>query len=75
VYRGNFRTLSSISWEVIVVDEAHKLKNYSSKLSATLRDEYSYMNCLLLTGTPLQNNVDELWTLLNFVDRNGFDDR
>jgi hypothetical protein len=44
------RELSKIQWDVIVVDEAHKLKNYDSKLSSALRDEYHYQNCLLLTG-------------------------
>lgn len=69
------RALSKIYWDVIVVDEAHKLKNHESKFTTTLREEYSYRNSLLLTGTPLQNNTEELWTLLNFVDRAAFADR
>lgn len=69
------RELSKIQWDCIIIDEAHKLKNYDSKMSAVLRDEYSYLNCLLLTGTPLQNNTDELWTLLNFVAREEFSNR
>lgn len=69
------RELSKIQWDVVVIDEAHKLKNFDSKISATLREEYSYNNTLLLTGTPLQNNTDELWTLLNFVARDEFNDR
>lgn len=69
------RELSRIKWELVVVDEAHKLKNYESKISSTLREEYEYNNCLLLTGTPLQNNTDELWSLLNFVAREEFEDR
>jgi chromodomain-helicase-DNA-binding protein 7 len=72
---GGRKELATIDWEVIVVDEAHKLKNYDSKISQTLREEYSYRNSLLLTGTPLQNSTDELWTLLNFVDREAFNDR
>ena len=51
------------------------MKNYDSKLTTTLREEYSYRNTLLLTGTPLQNNTDELWTLLNFIAREEFNDR
>ena len=47
-------SVSTIQWDFLVVDEAHKLKNYDSKFTATLRDEYIYQNCLLLTGTPLQ---------------------
>merc|ERR1711871_1470529 len=67
--------LAQIEWDVLIVDEAHKLKNHNSKFTSTIRDEFSYQSCLLLTGTPLQNNTDELWTLLNFVDKNKFDDK
>lgn len=66
------RVLSKIGWDLIIVDEAHKLKNYDSKLSSTLREEFYYRNCVLLTGTPLQNNTEELWTLLNFVGPSDF---
>lgn len=65
----------NIFWEMVIVDEAHKLKNSESKLTNVLRDEYRYRNCLLLTGTPIQNNTEELWTLLNFVDRERFNDK
>jgi SNF2 family DNA or RNA helicase len=70
-YQGS-RELSSIYWEMLVIDEAHKIKNHSSKLSTTLREEYRFRNSLLLTGTPLQNNTDELWSLLHFVDDSHF---
>lgn len=73
-FRGG-RELSKIHWDAVIIDEAHKCKNYDSKFTSVLREEYSYRSCLLLTGTPLQNNVDELWTLLNFVDRTEFADR
>ena len=69
------RALSNIQWDVLVVDEAHKLKNHDSKITACLRDEYTYQNCLLLTGTPLQNDIHELYSLLNFVARDDFADR
>ena len=72
---GTQRALSKVDWELIVVDEAHKLKNHESKVSSVLRDDYSYRNCLLLTGTPLQNSTSELWTLLHFVDRQRFSDK
>ena len=45
------RLLSKIYWDVVVVDEAHKLKNHDSKFTTTLREEYSCRNSLLLTGT------------------------
>ena len=69
------RELSQIDWDLLVVDEAHKLKNHSSKLCTTIREDFSYQNCLLLTGTPLQNNTDELWTLLNVIDKDKFDNK
>ena len=50
----------------IVVDEAHRLKNENSLLSVIVR-YFSSRYRLLLTGTPLQNNLHELWALLNFL--------
>jgi ATP-dependent helicase STH1/SNF2 len=51
----------------MIIDEGHRMKNASSKLSATLTQYYSTRYRLILTGTPLQNNLPELWALLNFV--------
>lgn len=50
----------------MVIDEAHRIKNEKSKLSEIVR-EFKTTNRLLLTGTPLQNNLHELWSLLNFL--------
>ncbi|XP_025084956.1 SWI/SNF-related matrix-associated actin-dependent regulator of chromatin subfamily A member 5-like isoform X2 [Pomacea canaliculata] len=54
------------NWRYIVIDEAHRIKNEKSKLSEIVR-EFKSTNRLLLTGTPLQNNLHELWALLNFL--------
>lgn len=54
------------NWRYMVIDEAHRIKNEKSKLSEILR-EFKTNNRLLLTGTPLQNNLHELWALLNFL--------
>ena len=62
---------SSINWKCIVVDEAHRLKSYNSKLSMALRHVPSAFK-VLLTGTPIQNNVEELWSLLNYLDPDEF---
>lgn len=59
--------LSKIKWVHMVIDEGHRMKNSNSKLSATLTQYYSTRYRLILTGTPLQNNLPELWSLLNFV--------
>ncbi|KDO20330.1 hypothetical protein SPRG_13475 [Saprolegnia parasitica CBS 223.65] len=65
-------TLARIPWQVVAVDEAHRLKNRKSKLASILLANFKFGNLLLLTGTPLQNNVEELWTLLHFLDRKKF---
>lgn len=54
------------NWKYMVIDEAHRIKNEESKLSLIVR-EIKTTNRLLLTGTPLQNNLHELWSLLNFL--------
>ncbi|EMR09698.1 hypothetical protein PNEG_01885 [Pneumocystis murina B123] len=54
------------AWEYIIVDEAHRIKNEESMLSKIIRLLNS-RNRLLITGTPLQNNLHELWALLNFL--------
>jgi hypothetical protein len=58
--------LASFSWSYIIVDEGHRLKNAACKLNGELR-MYKADHRLLLTGTPLQNSLDELWALLNFL--------
>ncbi|XP_052329367.1 chromodomain-helicase-DNA-binding protein 5-like isoform X5 [Oncorhynchus keta] len=58
--------LGSINWACLVVDEAHRLKNNQSKFFRILNGYKIYYK-LLLTGTPLQNNLEELFHLLNFL--------
>uniref|UniRef100_A0AAR5QCZ9 Chromodomain-helicase-DNA-binding protein Mi-2 homolog n=1 Tax=Dendroctonus ponderosae TaxID=77166 RepID=A0AAR5QCZ9_DENPD len=65
--------LASIDWAVLVVDEAHRLKSNQSKFFKIL-SSYSIQYKLLLTGTPLQNNLEELFHLLNFLNAQKFDD-
>lgn len=64
-------SLRSVSWEYVVVDEAQRLKRSTSRLPASLR-RLAHERMLLLTGTPLANNVGELWSLLSFVAPNVF---
>jgi SWI/SNF-related matrix-associated actin-dependent regulator of chromatin subfamily A member 5 len=59
-------TLRKFSWEYIIIDEAHRIKNVDSLLSQIIRTFVS-RGRLLITGTPLQNNLQELWALLNFI--------
>ncbi|XP_065415328.1 chromodomain-helicase-DNA-binding protein 2 isoform X30 [Chrysemys picta bellii] len=58
--------LGSINWAFLGVDEAHRLKNDDSLLYKTLID-FKSNHRLLITGTPLQNSLKELWSLLHFI--------
>ncbi|KAJ3498617.1 hypothetical protein NLG97_g993 [Lecanicillium saksenae] len=64
--------LSKIKWFHMIIDEGHRMKNSNSKLSATIQQYYNTRFRLILTGTPLQNNLAELWAMLNFVLPNIF---
>merc|ERR1719232_1952015 len=69
----DFKELSWITWEGVIVDEAHRMKNSNSKLTNNLRESgFQFSNVLLLTGTPIQNNLQELWNLLNFISPEKF---
>ena len=59
--------LRNIKWAYIVIDEGHRMKNSESKLATTLQTQYSSAHRLILTGTPLQNSLNELWALFNFL--------
>ncbi|SBT74927.1 Snf2-related CBP activator, putative [Plasmodium malariae] len=59
------------NWKYIILDEAHNIKNFNTKrwnIILSLKRE----NCLLITGTPLQNSLEELWSLLHFLMPNIF---
>lgn len=60
-------SLNKIIWQYIIVDEGHRMKNFKSKFTQTLGTQFNSVYRLLLTGTPLQNNLTELWALLNFL--------
>ncbi|KAM9743930.1 DNA excision repair protein ERCC-6-like [Menidia menidia] len=68
---NNWQQLSSyhgqeFSWDYVILDEAHKIKNTSTK---TAKSAYAIpsRNRILLTGTPVQNNLREMWTLFDFA--------
>lgn len=63
--------LSQIPWQCIVIDEAHRLKNRSNRLYSDLQT-YKNEHTILLTGTPIQNEIRELWALLHFLHPEGF---
>lgn len=72
---GDFDVIGQIPWRVTVVDEAHRLRNQKGKLLECMKEisakgtlQHGYQSRVLMTGTPLQNNIQELWTLLNFIE-------
>ncbi|KAE8590903.1 hypothetical protein XENTR_v10018247 [Xenopus tropicalis] len=60
-------------WKYMILDEGHRIKNMNCRLIQELK-QFRSDNKLLLTGTPLQNNLAELWSLLNFLLPDVFDD-
>mmetsp|Transcript_64260 Transcript_64260/g.151270 ORF Transcript_64260/g.151270 Transcript_64260/m.151270 type:complete len:817 (-) Transcript_64260:169-2619(-) len=73
VAMNDSKKLQNVSWKYLVVDEGHRLKNKDCKLLMELKALHTD-NRLLLSGTPLQNNLSELWSLLNFILPDIFDD-
>jgi len=58
--------VAQVDWKYIVIDEAQRMKDRESKLAKDL-DRFRAERRLLLTGTPLQNDLRELWSLLNLL--------
>ncbi|KZV43498.1 chromodomain-helicase-DNA-binding protein 1-like [Dorcoceras hygrometricum] len=58
--------LCQFPWHYTIIDEAQRLKNPNSVLYNTLRERFLMPRKLLMTGTPIQNNLSELWALLHF---------
>lgn len=65
--------LDKYVWQYIILDEGHRIKNRKCKLLRELKSIPS-ISRLLLTGTPIQNSLEELWSLLNFCSPAIFDD-
>jgi ATP-dependent DNA helicase len=64
--------LTSFGWQFIIIDEGHRIKNLDCRLIRELQ-QFQSANRLLITGTPLQNNLTELWSLLHFLLPTVFD--
>lgn len=65
--------LEKYLWQYIILDEGHRIKNRNCKLVKELKS-FRSVSRLLLTGTPIQNTLEELWSLLNFCSPQIFDD-
>uniref|UniRef100_A0A0E0KYD8 DNA helicase n=1 Tax=Oryza punctata TaxID=4537 RepID=A0A0E0KYD8_ORYPU len=68
----DLKFLKKVHWHYLIVDEGHRLKNHECALARTLVSRYQIRRRLLLTGTPIQNSLQELWSLLNFILPNIF---
>jgi SNF2 family DNA or RNA helicase len=64
-----------IPWDLVVLDEAHRLRYARTQVSQNLRLALSSVRKLLLTATPLQNNLGELYNLVSFIDERTFGDQ
>lgn len=71
VVQSDIQELSEIKWRVCVIDEAHRLKNRASRTLETL-STLQIDRRILLTGTPIQNSIGELYTLLHFTEPSHF---
>ena len=65
--------LSHFKFKYLVIDEGQRVKNRDCRLVRELK-KLNTENRLLLSGTPIQNTLEELWSLLNFVNPQIFDD-
>lgn len=63
--------LNSLDWETMLIDEGHRLKNKASRLFQVLH-HFKTRQRTLLTGTPLQNSLDELFMLMHFLEPEKF---
>jgi len=66
------RQLEKYRWQYLIVDEGQRVKNRNCRLIRELKC-LDTQNRLLLSGTPIQNTLEELWSLLNFVNPTIFD--
>src|SRR5699024_3805202 len=69
--------LKEIKWDLVVIDEAHKLRNVykpNNKIGNNIKWAFTDCKKLLLTATPLQNSLLELYGLVSLIDENVFGD-
>ncbi len=66
------KVFNRVSWQYMILDEAQAIKNINSQRWNTLLG-FNCRNRLLLSGTPIQNSMSELWALLHFIMPNLFD--
>jgi superfamily II DNA or RNA helicase len=73
---NNLKSIERVSWDLVVVDEAHRLRNVymGRKVASALQEAFENVPKLLLSATPLQNKIEELFGLMMFIDPHLFGD-
>jgi len=74
---NKIKYLENINWDLVVIDEAHRLRNVykkENKIAKTIKEGLKHTNKLLLTATPLQNSLLELYGLTSVIDEYNFGD-
>jgi ERCC4-related helicase len=75
--RTKAEDVAAVDWDLVVIDEAHRLRNVykpSNQIANTLKNALAGRHKLLLTATPLQNSLLELYGLVSFIDEHAFGD-
>ncbi|MDO5826440.1 MAG: DEAD/DEAH box helicase, partial [Methanosphaera sp.] len=67
IIRQDFELLNDIEWDLIVIDEAQNIKNPLTKQTKAVKSLNS-KNKIALTGTPIENNLSEYWSIFDFVN-------
>ena len=66
IVRADIDVFANMFWNYVVLDEGHIIKNSSTKIAQAIK-QLTAEHRLVLSGTPIQNNVLELWSLFNFL--------
>lgn len=72
------KEIGNIQWDMVVIDEAHHLRNVykkNNKISNSIKEATARNFKLLLTATPLQNSLMELYGLISIIDNDIFPDK
>lgn len=71
----NAEFIERIPWDLVVIDEAHRLRTSTGKQHKAIKESLTGRKKLLLTATPLQNRLEELWSLSTLIDEHHFGER
>jgi superfamily II DNA or RNA helicase len=64
---NDIREIVSLNYDMIVLDEAQRIKNWKTKIAQSIK-KIQTPYCVVLTGTPLENKIEELYSIVQFVD-------